>query len=285
MEARYEMLIEKAVALEKIGRYMEAARILDEMISSGFIDKSVIVMRISVYFKMGLISEALDFIRKFESKIDEGEIRSWKIFLLSELGEAQSFVKELSNYRNGANGIPEKRFEIPEADSFFKAVSLAIVRFPEWYWTSDGLNFNILSRSINSGDLLGGWIDTLYTDFFDSLNVRVPHIDHYLRAMFFYAAGRIGDSLIEISYDSSHPVYREYIKGVFLKFLRRVEALDDDYSKAAGYHILRMKEESLDSISKALKYDKNEIYEYSKKIINATSNSITSSASRKILEE
>ncbi len=285
METRYEMLIGKAVALEKIGRYMEAARILDEMIRSGFIDKNVILMRISVYFKMGDISEALDFIRKFESKIDEDEIRSWKIFLLSELGEAQSFVKELSSYRSAANGIPKKQFEIPEAERFFNAVSLAIVRFPEWYWTSDGLNLDILSRSINSEDISGSWIDSLYTDFFDSLNVRVPHTDHYLRSMFFYSAGRIGDSLIEISHDNLHPVYREYIKGIFLKFLRHVEALDDDYSKAVGYHILRMKEESLSSISRSLKYDRNEIYIYSKKIISATRNSLTSSASRKILEE
>ncbi|MGC8608289.1 MAG: hypothetical protein ACP5UV_00265 [Thermoplasmata archaeon] len=281
----YTYLIKKAEALEKIGRYPESARVLDRMIEAGYVEKDVIIQRISVYYKMGLFEDALDFIKKYEGNPLWDEVRLWKILILSETGQARSIIDELSKPGLLTGLKTPRKFEIPEAETFYQAVSLAIIRFPKWYWSDSGLNPKVEIGHSDSENRPGGWIDGLYTDFFDSIDVRIPHVNHYLRAIYFYSAGRLGDSLIEISCENSHPVYKEYLRASFMKRLKKIEDLDDDYSKSVGYHLLRMKEESLRAIDRSLERNKDEVYSYSKKIIYSTNNSITSSVFQNILQE
>jgi len=93
--------------------------------------------------------------------------------------------------------------------------------------------------------------DGLYTSQFDAYDKNLIGLTGNSRSFYLLSRGRVGDAFIEALRMAQTEIYRKFMAEKFIEFYRETESQRDPFILAVRYHIMRLKERSIQALDRA----------------------------------
>ncbi|KAA8922458.1 hypothetical protein [Thermoplasma sp.] len=251
MSDPYYDRLQRVRILITLKRYGEAMRTIDDLL----MQKEDQVL---FYYKMSILyrSERFDELRKTADYAvsrfpDSLSMRLWHLIGDMRNGDVLAMADIMPSIDHIATSEKQDdglRFPDAYAQRFYESV-----RFLKDTYGKTIMNMepeNIVNKIV-SDRIPENIRDGLYTSHFDKMDKDLQRLTGNSRSFYMLSRGRIGDAFLDMMRMGQTEIYRKFMVEKFIEFYRQTEAQKDPFVMCVRYHLMRLKERSLQALDMA----------------------------------